>query len=221
MADAAPVQLTAAAECYPAALRRHLGEKSPAAVAAWGSLDLLRRPLLAFFCSVKCPGDELLATYDLARALRDAGVAVIGGFHSPAEKECLEFLLRGTQPLVICPARSLEGMRLPSAWRPALSAGRLLLLSPFRAADRRATSDLARRRNELVAALSSGLFVAHAAPGSKTEALARQALAWGKPVWALESANNRHLHAVGTRPLTAANAAEAWSRHLASIPTTD
>jgi len=32
-----------------------------------------------------------LRTYDLARALRDAGVPVISGFHSPIEKVALLF----------------------------------------------------------------------------------------------------------------------------------
>jgi predicted AAA+ superfamily ATPase len=41
-----------------------------------------------------------------ALALREAGIPVIGGFHAPMEKECLDLLLRGTQPVVICPARS-------------------------------------------------------------------------------------------------------------------
>jgi hypothetical protein len=36
------------------------------------------------------------------------------------EKECLELLLRGMQSVVICPARGIERMRLPSAWRTPL-----------------------------------------------------------------------------------------------------
>ena len=166
---------------YPAPLRPCWGDDEPT-LAAWGAAALLQQPLLGFFCSVRCPGDALLATYDLARALRDAGAGVIGGFHSPMEKECLTFLLRGTQPVVICPARSLEGMRLPTAWRPGLKEGRLLLLSPFAPPRRRATADLAQRRTTLTAALADVLFLSHAEPGGKTEALARQALAWGKPV---------------------------------------
>ena len=31
------------------------------------------------------------------------GVPMIGGFHTPMEQECLEVLLRGQQPVVICP----------------------------------------------------------------------------------------------------------------------
>ena len=135
-----------------------------------------RLRLLGFFCSTKCPGDAILQTYDLVRALRDAGVAVIGGFHSPMEKECLDLLLRGNQPIVICPARSIERMRFPAAWRKPLVEDRLLVLSPFGAKHQRATTDLAESRNRFIAALADEIFVAYAATGSKTERFCRELL---------------------------------------------
>ena len=79
---------------YPPALSTYLGDRMPKNIAALGDLDLLQREPLALFCSVKCPGHLILQTYDLAQALREAGVAVIGGFHSPVECECLTVLLR-------------------------------------------------------------------------------------------------------------------------------
>jgi hypothetical protein len=66
-----------------------------------GDVKILNTPLLGLLCSIRCPGRVIVQTYDLARALRDAGVPVIGGFHSPMEKECLDFLLRGKQPVVV------------------------------------------------------------------------------------------------------------------------
>src|SRR5207248_9104012 len=138
----------------------------------------------------RCPGEAILQTYDLARALRDGGIPVIGGFHSPMEKECLALLLRGTQPVVVCPARGIENMRLPAAWKQPLAQGRLLILSPFARKHRRATAALAVMRNRLVAALAEQVFVAHAAAGSKTEQLCRELLANGKPVWTLAGGAN-------------------------------
>src|SRR5919197_4693895 len=82
---------------YPPAVHEYLGDRAPTTLTALGNLDILRQKKLALFCSVKCPGTLILQTYDLARALRDAGVTVIGGFHSPMEKECLALLLRGAQ----------------------------------------------------------------------------------------------------------------------------
>jgi len=82
---------------------------SPAIERLWaiGSLARLDRPLLALFCSMQCPGAAIVRSYDVARELRDCGVSVIGGFHPPVEKDCLNMLLRGTQPVVICPARGI------------------------------------------------------------------------------------------------------------------
>src|SRR6266540_3533136 len=154
---------------YPSTLRIH--SDAPVYFTALGNLDILQQMKLALFCSVKCPGTLILQTYDLARALRDAGVTVISGFHSPMEKECLILLLRGTQPVIVCPARSIEAMRLPADWKVALAQGRFLLLSPFEAKLRRATTGRARTRNEFVAALADALLVAHATPGGKTERL--------------------------------------------------
>ena len=186
---------------YPPALHKYLGDRAPATLAALGNLDILRQKKLALFCSVRCSGNLLLQTYDLARALRNARVTVIGGFHSPMEKECLTLLLRGTQPVIICPARGIERMRLPTAWKAPLAEGRLLLLSPFAEKLRRATADLARRRNEFVAALADEVFIAHAAPGSKTEQFCCDILTLGKPLLTLESDDNAFLLALGAQPL--------------------
>jgi predicted Rossmann fold nucleotide-binding protein DprA/Smf involved in DNA uptake len=173
----------------------------PRSISGFGNLDILHNKALGFFCSVKCPGNLILQTYDLARALRDAHITVIGGFHSPMEKECLNLLLRGQQPVIICPARSIKGMRLPSEWQLPLSHGRLLLLSPFDDKQRRTTSDLAEKRNEFVAAIADVLFIAHAAPSSKTERFCREVLTWGKPLFTLDSEQNVNLISLGARPV--------------------
>ncbi len=168
-----------------------------------GNVRLLEESLTALFCSRRCPGDLILKTYDLARAMRDAGVPVIGGFQTPMEKECLRLLLRGSQPVVVCPARGIGNMRIPRDWRPALDDGRLLVLSPFPSAARRPTATLATRRNDLVASLASRVLVAHAAPGSKTEALAHKLAASGKPLLTLDSPANANLVAMGAEVIGA------------------
>src|SRR3990172_7873240 len=112
---------------YPETIKRYLGDHAPGFVTALGNLDILlqrgtphRAPTLALFCSVKCPGNLILQTYDLAQDLRQAGVPVIGGFPSPMERECLTILLLGTQPIIVCPARSVTGMRFRSEYRKPL-----------------------------------------------------------------------------------------------------
>ena len=171
----------------------------PPETAHVGNLRLLDEPLTALFCSRRCPGDLILKTYDLARAMRDAGVPVVGGFQTPMEQECLRLLLRGGQPVVLCPARGVEGMRVPREWRAALDEGRMLALSPFPSAQRRPTVALAARRNEFVAALAARVFIAHAAPGGRTEAFARTLADAGKPLLTLDSPANANLLALGAQ----------------------
>ena len=56
----------------PVALQRCFEAGSVPAIMSKGSLDILDGRLIGFFCSVRCPGDVILKTYDLARALRNA-----------------------------------------------------------------------------------------------------------------------------------------------------
>jgi predicted Rossmann fold nucleotide-binding protein DprA/Smf involved in DNA uptake len=170
-------------------------------VTSRGNLDLLEKRTLALFCSARCPGNLILRSYDFARRLRDPELAVIGGFHSPMEKECLALLLRSEQPVVICPARSIENLRVPTEWREPLEDGRLLLLSPFDAGHRRTTEQTARIRNDFVASLADEVFVAHAAPESKTEAFCEEIVARGKVLLTLDSPDNAHLLALGARAI--------------------
>ena len=172
-------------EGYPARLRAFLGTEAPQTIFTRGNMDILHLDSVALFCSIKCPGEQIIKAYDLTRSLRDTGKTVISGFHSPMEKECLTLLLRGNQPIIICPARSLENMRLPADWKKALEAGRLLLLSVFPARMRRATADLARRRNLFVAAMSDEVCFVHAAPGGNLEKLKARVQGWGIPILSL------------------------------------
>jgi predicted Rossmann fold nucleotide-binding protein DprA/Smf involved in DNA uptake len=179
---------------FPAALQQ-TGTLIPPVSRLWaiGNLDLLQKPLLGLFCSTRCPGNVILRTYDLALALREAGVPMIGGFHTPMEKECLEVFLRGIQPVVLCPARDIQRLRIPTAWRQPLADGRLLIVSVLAAGQRRPTAALAEQRNRLVATLAQSICVAHAAAGSRTARLCAELVAQGKRISTLGLAENAHL----------------------------
>jgi len=169
---------------YPGCLRDFLEAVAPGTIFARGDVDILDHKRIALFCSIKCPGEQILKAYDIARALRDAGKTVISGFHSPMEKECLTLLLRGEQPIIICPARSLENLRLPADWKKALDGSRLLLLSPFRRG-RRATVELAQERNAFVAAMADEAYFVHTTPGGNLEKLKACVIQWGIPILSL------------------------------------
>jgi predicted Rossmann fold nucleotide-binding protein DprA/Smf involved in DNA uptake len=173
-----PSQVHPGAPDYPRAL---LGGSEPSTLFAIGNTKNLRQPLTALFCSNRCPGSAILRALDLATKLRDENRAVISGFHTPVEKECLAVLLRGKSPIVICPARSLDRYRIPAGWKSPLAEGRLLLLSPFPAGTHRATAETAQRRNEFVATLATETTVLYAAPGGRLEKLATKFQRLGRP----------------------------------------
>lgn len=191
---------------YPPNVERYLGDSAPATVTAIGNLDILQNRMVALFCSQSCPGDLASGAYDVAQQLRDAGTTVVGGFHSPMEGECLKVLLCSPHPVIIGYARALDGARTAAEYERPLKEGRLLLLSRFGPDINRVTVDTARIRNHFMAALADRVFVAHAGPGSKTEEFCRTVLAWGKPLFTLDSPRNERILAEGAAPLEPADA---------------
>lgn len=186
---------------YPVTLRAPLGIEVPAVITAVGERSLLHHPLLAVFCSQRCPGSLIMQAQDLAHMLRDKQAAVVGGFHTPVEQAFLDVLLAGAGPLVVCPARGMP-QRLEKKFKKPLEEGRLLLLSPFNDGERRITADLAASRNRFVAALAERVLFIHAVPGGQTERLAREVIGWGKPVYTLADAANSNLVEMGTVPVS-------------------
>jgi hypothetical protein len=162
---------------------------------AWaaGPTEILGRDKTGFFCSSQCPGSVILKTFDAITAMRDEGRILVGGFHSPMEWECFGILLRGRQPVIWVPARSIVGMHLKPELQPAFAAGRLLILSPFEPKQKRITAALAEERNRFVASLADRAFIAHAAPGSRTLTLSDELRAAGKPVVTVDDPANAAL----------------------------
>ena len=80
------------------------------------------------------------------------------------------------------------------------------MLSPFGERIKRAREDIARFRNEFVAALADQVFVAYAAPGGKTESFCEKVLGWGKPLLTFDDTINAALLSSGARPYAGINA---------------
>src|SRR5947208_12696985 len=121
------------------------------------------------------------------------------------EQECLTILLRGTQPVIVCLARSLHEMRISAEYKQPLDQGRLLLLSPFEGRDSRITLETAVFRNRFVAALADAIFVAHAEPNGKTERFCREVLGWKKTLYTLKGDANTNLVKLGAKAIDAEN----------------
>lgn len=184
---------------YPAALETFLGRAAPKQLTCVGNLDLLAEKSLALFCSNRCPGNLILKTYDLAVELRDAHIPVIGGFHTPMERECLRILLRGKQPVIICLARALGKRQILPAYQQPLAQARLLLISPFDAKQKRITAVTSAYRNRVVAALAARVFVAYAVPSGKTEQFCHEIADWRKPLFTFDDNANANLSALGAQ----------------------
>lgn len=191
--------ITQADPIYPAPLKNYLVDTAPASISALGNIDILQNKSLAVFSSAKCPGKIILQTYDLMKNIREAGVTVISGFHSPMERECLNILLKGKQPVIICPARGLEGMRIKPEYITPLEEGSLLILSPFPEKAKRLSEERAFERNRFIAALAGSIFISHAAPNSKTEHLCKELQAWNKPLYTFQIEANSHLTDLGVK----------------------
>lgn len=169
-------------DLYPTLLIRRLSKDAPTSLWVIGCVELMSISKTALFCSKSCPGEVVLKTMDQAQKWRDQGRCIISGFHSPIEKECLQILMRGRQPIIICPARSIENMRIPKVWKLAIDEGRLLLLSLFPASERRITATLAEKRNQMVAALAEEVFFAYITPKGRASRLSKQITKWGIPI---------------------------------------
>jgi predicted Rossmann fold nucleotide-binding protein DprA/Smf involved in DNA uptake len=164
---------------YPERLIRRLGKEAPETISIFGSLAPFSEPLTAFLCSTKAPGGAILRCFDQAAAWRDKGQCVISGFHSPLEKQCLDILLRGNQPIVLAFARGIEVLRLPATLRTALDEGRLTIVSSFPAIEKRVIADLARQRNRFVAAMADEVVFGYVSPGGSLSRLVHEISSWG------------------------------------------
>ena len=156
--------------------------------------------MTAFFCSVSCPGRLILNSYDLAKKWCEVGQPVIGGFHAPVEREVLRILLRSTAPICVVVAHGLP-KQIPSEFKKPIDDGRMILASPFDGRTKRATAESALKRNLIISVLAEKVFVAYAAPGSKTETLCHTISKWKKPLYTFDHPANVALLQAGAKAI--------------------
>lgn len=142
-------------------------------------------------------GALVVAMYDYATSLHPEDGVVVGGFHSPMERQVLELLLARRVPVIVVPARNPERMRIPKEWRAPIDERRLTIVSGVGGARRRPTRELALKRNFLVAALSDRVLIPYATPGGVAETVARAAVQWGLPLWTFRDEDNAALLGLG------------------------
>ncbi|NLF40233.1 hypothetical protein GX586_12365 [bacterium] len=198
---------------YPERLTACLGQDAPEALRFAGDCSLLARRTLALFCSVQCTGAMIMHTYEFVKRLRMFDLAIISGFHSPMEKECLRSLAGGSAGIVACLAKALESYTIAGDLEKPFDQGRALVLSPFAPSVRRIEDKTARYRNLVAAALADEVFVSYAAPGSHTESFCTQILAWEKPVLTLDTPENAGIVGLGAQAVQPRDIHSLWHEH--------
>ena len=190
-------------DAYPLQVKEWFEGQTAPTLYTSGNQDILNQPpniQIALFSGRECPGSLLLPAMDMAATLRDNKHTVISGFHSPLEQECLQVLSRGDQPVIVCPARSIQTMRLLQPWKRPYQNDKLLVLSRFPEEKNRMTTTLSKQRNQLVVAMAKEMLIIHASPSSKIVSLAEDVLKKNKRVFAIDAPENEHLFKVGILP---------------------
>jgi len=148
----------------------------PTSVAALGNSAIINRPNTAFLCSRNYPAGAVLRIYDWAKAARKRGECVISGFHSGLERDVLEILLDGEQPIILAAARGLP-QRYSPALRAALKRDRLLVISPFPQTTTRITAATAQQRNRFMLTIADRIVIGYLSEeGSLAKALSQLGL---------------------------------------------
>ncbi|MBR2060223.1 MAG: hypothetical protein IJ982_15295, partial [Fibrobacter sp.] len=93
-----------------------------------GNKDLLDRELVAFFASRKATPHDTQLALQWAADICQTDKVVISGFHSPLEKEILNYLLERKHPVIFALGRALY-KKSPPRLQTAFGAGNLLFVS--------------------------------------------------------------------------------------------
>ena len=120
-----------------------------------GNKDLLDRELVAFFASRKATPHDTQLALQWAESICQSDKVVISGFHSPLEKEVLNYLLERHHPVIFALGRALY-KKVPPHLQTAFDEGNLLFIS-FRGYTRHSWNS-AQQRNWGAAGLADEVY---------------------------------------------------------------
>ena len=152
---------------------------------------------LLILASNSAPPTLVFPALDETIKVRESRLDTISGFQSRTEADALDILLKGTQPITICPARQFdpETDRLYSgarwqAVKTGVDEGRVTIVSPPGVVGKRITRENAAKRNEYLLEIADSVLLLYATPGGETERVVNLALARGLPVSVLDHPAN-------------------------------
>ncbi len=126
-----------------------------------GNPALWNREKLGVLCSRAAPRIGRLPTAD----------AYLGGWHSPKEKEILDWLLKNRQPVIACPAWGIADSAFAPGARDALEENRMLILEMHDTAGNLAAAEA---RNRFVIKHADALFTPHITKGGMLDRLLKE-----------------------------------------------
>ena len=138
--------------------------------ATLGEKSIWENPKTAFLCSDKFSAGSVLKSYDWAGEMKRTGHCVISGFQSKLERDVFELLLKGTSPVIWVLARGIFE-KAPAKYQKHITAGRLLIVSPFGSIIKRPNRSLARKRNQFILDNADNVVFAHIYAGGMLEQL--------------------------------------------------
>jgi predicted Rossmann fold nucleotide-binding protein DprA/Smf involved in DNA uptake len=136
----------------------------------FGNKEILKKHKTAFICSRRCPADIILKSLDWAKEKKNKGECVISGFHSQIEKDVLNILLKGKQPIILVLARGMK-KQWPEEIKSAIKEKRLLVISPFKDDVKHITQETANKRNKIMTELADEIFLAYSTKGGNLDRL--------------------------------------------------
>jgi len=134
-----------------------------------GNLDIIKKyPVIGVLASGKAPGPVVWESYQFFYALRDAGVTIAGGWHSPLEKGILDALIEGKANIGFFAAKGLKARGFQQKFKLLDKTSRGLMISPFSDSVTKINgTEGPRLRNELLAAVSDVLLIPYIKAGGK------------------------------------------------------
>lgn len=185
---------------YPGRVRERLRSRAPKQIDGLGNPELLQGRILGILGSRALEAGVLLKVKGVLSGLCAKGepernLYFAGGWQSPMERECLEFLLAEEASVIYALPHNIRGFNSIEALGEALKAARLLVLS--RESQNRPSRASNERRNRLVWAMSDALLVLHAPADSGTACMAAEALKAEVPVFLPKHPDHEHLFEAG------------------------
>ena len=102
--------------------------------------------------------------------MKNSGRCVISGFHSQIEKDVLEILLRGSQPIIIVLARGMK-KQWSKEIKFAINANRILIISPYKDNILHISQKNANKSNNVMLELADEIYLAYATENGNLEKL--------------------------------------------------